>query len=101
MNMSNITETPLQIEVRAKSEAENPYAQTCPNRHLWSEGYRYGSSQNPIETRLRAKLVGVEKLISELEKESPFITDMAKPLFQSRYAPLLDKMELLKEILNG
>ena len=33
-------ETNLEKIVRKISEENNPYAKECPNRHLWSEGFR-------------------------------------------------------------
>lgn len=29
-------------ELKKVSESKNPYAPECPNRHLWSEGFRSG-----------------------------------------------------------
>ena len=33
-------ETKQEKQIREISERLNPYAQVCPNRHLWSEGFR-------------------------------------------------------------
>lgn len=41
--MSNYEETSLEKEIRKMSEDKNPYSAECPNRHLWSEGYRIGA----------------------------------------------------------
>lgn len=41
--MSNYEETPLEREIRKNSKDKNPYSKECPNRHLWSEGYRIGA----------------------------------------------------------
>ena len=41
--MSNYEESPIEKEIRKISEAKNPYSENCPNRHLWSEGYRIGA----------------------------------------------------------
>ena len=41
--MSNYEETLIEKEIRKQSEEKNPYAEQCPNRHLWSEGFRMGS----------------------------------------------------------
>ena len=38
----NIEETEKQKQIREISERNNPYANECPNRHLWSEGFRSG-----------------------------------------------------------
>ena len=35
-------ETYEEKKLRVISEKNNPYAEGCPNRHLWSEGFRYG-----------------------------------------------------------
>lgn len=31
--------------IKAMSESKNPYDIVCPNRHLWSEGFRAGFDQ--------------------------------------------------------
>lgn len=41
--MSNYEETPVEREIRKMSEDKNPYSPQCPNRHLWSEGFRIGA----------------------------------------------------------
>lgn len=38
----NIEETEKQKQIREISEKNNPYANKCPNWHLWSEGFRSG-----------------------------------------------------------
>ena len=38
----NYQETDLEKEVREISEKNNPYSETCNNKHLWSEGFRAG-----------------------------------------------------------
>jgi len=38
----NIEETEKQKQIREISEKNNPYANECPNWHLWSEGFRSG-----------------------------------------------------------
>ncbi len=40
-------------KIRHKSKEINPYAERCPNRHLWSEGFRYGyqwAIEHPFDT---------------------------------------------------
>ena len=44
------------------SEQKNPYAKECPNRHLWSEGFRSGYNY------AKDKVVGLIK--SDIESES-------------------------------
>ena len=41
--MSAYEEIPIEKEIRKMSLDKNPYADECPNRHLWSEGYRIGA----------------------------------------------------------
>jgi Holliday junction resolvase RusA-like endonuclease len=49
MNNDEITEHLIKLEpseirhIRIRSMIGNPYAPECPNRHLWSEGYRAGA----------------------------------------------------------
>lgn len=42
----NYEETKDEKKIREVSELSNPYAKTCPNRHLWSEGFRAGTKYN-------------------------------------------------------
>lgn len=44
----NSEETKEEKEIRKISEGQNPYSKSCPNRHLWSEGFRYAYSQLKI-----------------------------------------------------
>ncbi len=42
-------------KIRIVSEKENPYADVCTNRHLWSEGFRYGyrwAIKHPSDTAI-------------------------------------------------
>lgn len=48
-----------QKNIRSISEEKNPYAETCPNRQLWSEGFRSGYSFNPSKGEER-KWISVE-----------------------------------------
>lgn len=41
--MSNYEQSPIEKEIQKMSEERNPYAEQCPNRHLWSEGFRIGA----------------------------------------------------------
>ena len=36
------------------SEQKNPYAKECPNRHLWSEGFRSGYRTASVEELVEA-----------------------------------------------
>lgn len=47
-------ESKQEKEIREISENKNPYAQECPNRHLYSEGFRAGYSyaQNSTKNEL-------------------------------------------------
>lgn len=40
--MSDYKETEHEKEIRKLSMDKNPYAPECPNRNLWSEGFRMG-----------------------------------------------------------
>jgi len=44
--MSSIKLTNEEELLKELSEIENPYSQNCPNRHLWSEGFRKGFLAN-------------------------------------------------------
>lgn len=35
-------ESKEEVKTEISSKINNPYAEECPNRHLWSEGYRAG-----------------------------------------------------------
>lgn len=48
--MSNYEPTADEIRIRIFSEKENPYAAECPNRHLWSEGFRAGYAARKAES---------------------------------------------------
>ncbi|MES2285813.1 MAG: DUF551 domain-containing protein [Bacteroidota bacterium] len=41
------TESDKEFKIRQVSEQNNPYDPECPNRHLWSEGFRNGNKFNP------------------------------------------------------
>ena len=48
------------------SEQKNPYAKECPNRHLWSEGFRSGYHTASERT---AKLEELVKAYEELAEK--------------------------------
>ena len=50
------------------SEQKNPYAKECPNRHLWSEGFRSGYHTASERT---AKL---EELVKTYEKYNEYLS---------------------------
>ena len=54
----NKEETKQEKRVREISEQANPYDKTCPNRHLWSEGFRTGyiHAKNIVTNLLREDL---------------------------------------------
>ena len=56
----NTEQTKEEIQVREQSERLNPYAKECPNRHLWSEGYRKGAIASQSQPKEEA--VGLEHL---------------------------------------
>jgi len=65
----NIEETDKQKQIRQISEDKNPYAKECPNRHLWSEGFRNGYNfkieepdiNTPFFGNSRAKIPMIEE----------------------------------------
>ncbi len=68
--MSNYEETPLEKEIRKLSISKNPYSENCNNRHLWSEGFRFGAKVKSetfkgSEILMSQKVWAVVKLFEE------------------------------------
>ena len=81
----NIEETDKQKQIREISEQKNPYDKICPNRHLWSEGFRAGYNfylvgktqqielSNEISPRVAKLIIQIRDLFIEA-KDTPLDT---------------------------
>jgi len=80
------------------SEQKNPYAKECPNRHLWSEGFRSGYRTAYEKTSNMEELV-------KAQKEYIHITDnqlwLAKPSkYYDKYCQLRKRITELNNNLK-
>ena len=64
-------ETKKEKWIRELSEEKNPYAKECPNRHLWSEGFRagYGNAKDKVLDLLKADVDSDLQPIAPLSSE--------------------------------
>lgn len=106
------TESEHEKKIREISEQKNPYAKECPNRHLWSEGYRsgnYASQFNPQQEVVSDEMIqGSEDMIAErlhgeltindeeIINEHPHLVKNIKDAMRS-YSELCQK-ELIKKL---
>ncbi len=64
--MSDFKENPQSEAIRTASEKKNPYAGQCPNRHLWSEGYRTG--YDDAITKLQAEIKNLKDAAADIDR---------------------------------
>ncbi len=79
--MSNYKFTEQEARISIYSNIENPYAKECPNRELWSEGYRAGYKDCVKRNKDEIKLAWDAKE-AECESLRQQLRDMIKKLKQ-------------------